>query len=184
MHRFVVSMIILLAVLCLSVFGAEPGEPGAKSMSFQLSTTSFPPEGTIPKKYTCDGLDISPALSWSGAPAGTKSFALIVDDPDAPAGTWNHWLIWNLPPTQHQLSEGISKDPQLPDGVRQGLNDFHKPGYNGPCPPPGKPHRYYFRLFALDSDLQLKADPSRKDLESALKSHVLAETKLMGRYGR
>lgn len=153
-------------------------------MSFQLSTTSFQAGGTIPNKYTCDGADMSPTLSWSGAPAETRSFALIVDDPDAPGGTWNHWLIWNLPPTQQQLAEGISKDPRLPNGIRQGLNDFHKPGYNGPCPPPGKPHRYFFKLFALDSELQLQPGATRKELDSALRSHIVTQTELMGRYGR
>jgi Raf kinase inhibitor-like YbhB/YbcL family protein len=184
MNRSVVIAAIAFASLCLSVFGTKPGGPGAKPVSFQVSTPAFPSEGTIPKQYTCDGADGSPALSWSGAPADTKSFALIADDPDAPAGTWTHWVIWNIPPTQHQLAAGISKDPRLPNGIRQGVNDFHKPGYNGPCPPPGNPHRYYFKLFALDSDLQLRPGADRKELEYAMKPHIVAKAELMGRYGR
>ncbi len=153
-------------------------------MSFGVSTTSFTAQGTIPKKFTCDGGDISPALVWSGAPRNTKAFALIVDDPDAPAGTWNHWLLWNIPQSAQQLNEGVPKDPDLVDGTRQGRNDFRKVGYNGPCPPPGKPHRYYFRLFALDGNLPLQSGATRKELEGAMKAHVVAETELMGRYGR
>ena len=150
----------------------------------QISTTSFPAEGTIPKKYTCDAEDVSPALTWSGAPAAAKAFALIADDPDAPVGTWTHWLIWNVPANVHHFTEGVAKTPQLPDGSRQGQNDFKKVGYNGPCPPPGKPHRYYFKLFALDAPLEVKAGATRKELESAMKGHVVAEAQFMGRYGR
>ena len=150
----------------------------------QISTTSFPAEGTIPKKYTCDAEDVSPALTWSGAPAAAKAFALIADDPDAPVGTWTHWLIWNVPANVHHFTEGVAKTPQLPDGSRQGQNDFKKVGYNGPCPPPGKPHRYYFKLFALDAPLEVKAGATRKELESAMKGHIVAEAQFMGRYGR
>ena len=153
-------------------------------MSFQISTTSFPVGGLIPKQYTCDGQDLSPALTWTGAPQGTKSFALIADDPDAPVGTWTHWLIWNIPATTHQLSEGMPKEAQLTDGTRQGQNDFRKVGYNGPCPPPGKPHRYFFKLYALDSSLGVKPGASRKELETAMNRHVLAQTEVMGRFGR
>ncbi len=153
-------------------------------MSFQISTSSFPADGSIPRKYTCDGQDVSPALTWSGAPPNTKSFALIADDPDAPVGIWTHWLIWNLPAVTHQIAEGTAKDAQLPDGARQGQNDFRKVGYNGPCPPPGKPHRYFFKLFALDTSLEVKPGADREELEAAMKSHVLAQTQVMGRYGR
>ena len=153
-------------------------------MTFQISTNSFPAEGSIPRKYTCDGQDLSPALTWSGAPPKTKSFALIADDPDAPVGTWTHWLMWNIPASIQQLHESTSKDAQLTNGARQGQNDFRKLGYNGPCPPPGKPHRYYFKLFALDGDLDVKPGASRTEFESAMKPHVLAQTDVMGRYGR
>ncbi len=150
----------------------------------QISTNSFPTEGTIPKKFTCDAQDVSPALAWTGAPRNTKAFALIADDPDAPVGTWTHWLIWNIPAGVHQLAEGIAKSPQLPDGSRQGKNDFKKVGYNGPCPPPGKPHRYYFKLFALDGSIDTKAGAAREELEAAMKGHVVAAAEVMGRYGR
>ena len=150
----------------------------------QISTSSFPAEGTIPKKHTCDAQDISPAFTWTGAPPSTRSFALIADDPDAPVGTWNHWLIWNVPASVHQFAESVAKTPTLPDGSRQGQNDFKKVGYNGPCPPPGKPHRYYFKLFALDMPLDLRAGATRKELEAAMKGHVVAENQIMGRYGR
>ena len=152
-------------------------------MSLHIST-AFSSGGTIPKKYTCDGQDLSPALSWKDAPSGTQSFALIADDPDAPAGTWVHWVLYNLPATAKDLPEGMKKDEQLPDGSLQGRNDFRKIGYNGPCPPPGKPHRYYFKLYALDAKLNLKAGASKADVEKALTGHKLAETQVMGTYGR
>lgn len=176
---FVIACSFLVRGMC-----AQTNAHGGKSVSFQISTTSFPVGGLIPKRYTCDGRDLSPALTWSGAPQGTKSFALIADDPDAPVGTWTHWLVWNIPASTHQLSEGVPKEAQLADGTRQGQNDFRKVGYNGPCPPPGKPHRYFFKLFALDSSLDVKPGASRKELEAAMKGHVLAQTEVMGRYGR
>ena len=119
-------------------------------MPFQMTTTAFSSGGTIPKNYTCDGPDLSPPLTWKDAPAGTQSFALIADDPDAPAGTWVHWVVYNVPSTAKELPEGVQKTEKLPDGTLQGRNDFRKIGYGGPCPPPGKPHRYFFKLYALD----------------------------------
>jgi len=157
---------------------------GEKAMSLTLSSTSFSNGGDIAKKFTCDGADTSPQLSWSDPPATTKSFALLVDDPDAPVGNWNHWTLWNLPSSARGLPEGVSKEARLPDGSQQGLNDFRKTGYNGPCPPPGKPHRYYFKLFALDAKLDLKAGASKPELEAAIKGHILAQAELMGRFGR
>ena len=153
-------------------------------MSLQLSSTAFSNSGTIPKKYTCDGPDVSPALVWSGAPAGTQAFALIADDPDAPVGTWVHWVLYNAPSSAHEFAEGMRKDEQLPDGTLQGRNDFRKIGYGGPCPPPGKPHRYFFKLYALDAKLNLKPGASKADVESAMKGHILAQAEWMGRYGR
>lgn len=155
-----------------------------QAMSFTLSSPSFSSGGAIPKKFTCDGADVSPQLTWTEPPAGTKTLALLADDPDAPVGNWNHWTMWNLPPTVRTLPEGVSKQAHLPDGSVQGVNDFRKTGYNGPCPPPGKPHRYYFKLFALDTKLDLKAGAAKRDLEGAMKSHILAEAEWMGRYGR
>lgn len=153
-------------------------------MSFELKTAAFSDGSEIPKKYTCDGADISPTLNWKDAPAGTKSFAFIADDPDAPAGTWTHWIIWNIPATATALPEGVAKVEELSDGARQGRNDFHRIGYGGPCPPPGKPHRYFFKLFALDTALDIQPGAGRKELERAIKGHVLSQTELKGKYGR
>ena len=153
-------------------------------MSFTLKATAFPNGGVIPKKYTCDGADLSPALSWDDAPAGTQSLALIVDDPDAPMGTWTHWLIWNIPAKATLLPEDTPKMNLLDNGARQGGNDFKRIGYGGPCPPPGKPHRYFFKLYALDARLEAKAGAVRSELEPALQPHILAQAQWMGTYGR
>jgi Raf kinase inhibitor-like YbhB/YbcL family protein len=153
-------------------------------MSFEIATSAFSSGGTIPPEFTCDGADHSPALSWRGFPARTQSFALIADDPDAPAGTWVHWVIYDLPADLHELPQGVPKQGNLPNGAKQGSNDFRKTGYGGPCPPPGKPHRYFFKLYALDSKLGLKSGASKAELERAMKGHVLAQTELIGRYGR
>ena len=153
-------------------------------MSFTISSPSFSNGGAIASKFTCDGADVSPQLAWTDPPTGTQSLALLVDDPDAPVGNWNHWTLWNLQPGSRGLPENVPKDARLADGTVQGKNDFRKSGYNGPCPPPGKPHRYYFKVFALDIRLDLKAGSAKKELEAAMKGHILAETEWMGRYGR
>ena len=153
-------------------------------MAFTISSPSFSNGGDIAKKFTCDGADVSPQLKWSDPPAGTKSLALLADDPDAPVGNWNHWVLWNLPAESRELGENVAKTGQLPDGSRQGPNDFRKAGYNGPCPPPGKPHRYYFKIFALDAKLDLKGSAGKRELEAAMKGHILAQAEWMGRYGR
>lgn len=153
-------------------------------MPFVLKTTAFAAGGAIPKKYTCDAADVSPALQWNDAPAGTGSFALIADDPDAPVGTWTHWVIWNIPAKATTLPEGVPKTGKSGDGALQGNNDFKRIGYGGPCPPPGKPHRYFFRLYALNAALDLKEGAGRSELERAIQGHVLAQTELMGTYGR
>lgn len=157
---------------------------GEKIMSLNISSPSFSAGGEIPKKFTCDGTDVSPQLVWTEPPSGTKSFALLVDDPDAPVGNWNHWITWNLPASLRGLSEAVSKEASLPDGTQQGKNDFRKTGYNGPCPPAGKPHRYYFKLFALDIKLELKQGTSKRELEAAMKGHILAQAEWVGRYRR
>jgi Raf kinase inhibitor-like YbhB/YbcL family protein len=150
------------------------------TVAFHLTTTTFQNRGFIPKKFTCDGPDISPALEWTEPPAGTKCFALIVDDPDAPSGTWVHWVLYDLPVDVRKLDEGVEKTLQLPDGARQGRNDFGKIGYDGPCPPRGAPHRYFFKLYALDRKTNLKAGASKSELERAIKDHVLAEAEVVG----
>jgi hypothetical protein len=153
-------------------------------MSFALKSTAFANRGDIAGKYTCEGGDISPVLSWDGVPAGTQSLALIADDPDAPSGTWTHWIVWNIPAQAAALSEGLPQVEVLGNGARQGRNDFKRIGYGGPCPPPGKPHRYFFRLYALDAKLDVKPGASRNELEPALRRHILSQTELIGVYRR
>jgi len=153
-------------------------------MAFTIRSAAFSNGGDIPKEFTCSGEDRSPAVEWSEAPAGTKSFALIADDPDAPVGTWVHWVIFNIPETAHTLPGAIEKKDQLADGARQGRNDFRKIGYNGPCPPPGKPHRYFFKLYALDAELKLATGASKSEVEDAMKGHILAHAEWMGRFRR
>ena len=150
----------------------------------KISSDAFPSNETIPKKFTCDGPDASPKLNWSEPPAKTQSFALIMDDPDAPAGTWVHWVLFDLPAETRELAEGVAKQEQLANGARQGRNDFGKIGYGGPCPPPGNPHRYFFKLYALDAKLELKAGANKADVERAMKGRILAHAELIGRYGR
>ena len=153
-------------------------------MALQVTSTAFSPGGMISKKFTCEGADVSPQLAWNDPPAGTESFALIADDPDAPVGTWVHWVLYDLPASTREFDEGVPKQEQLPSGARQGRNDFGKIGYDGPCPPPGKPHRYFFKLYALDTKTNLRAGATKADVERALKGHSLGQAELMGRYGR
>lgn len=152
--------------------------------AFALKSAAFEPGGLIPEQFSCQGSDISPALSWTDPPAKTQSFALIVDDPDAPAGTWVHWVAYDLPGTLRGLAQGVPKQEEVPGGGRQGVNDFEKLGYGGPCPPPGKPHRYFFKVYALDAKLNLKAGATKKDVESAMSGHILSKAELVGRFGR
>ena len=155
-------------------------------MALILTSGAFTAGGVIPAKHSCDGADVSPSLAWSGPPPGTVAFALIADDPDAPAGTWVHWVLFNLPGSLTALPEGVPKTDQLPSlgGALQGKNDFRRIGYGGPCPPPGKPHRYFFKLYALDAALPLKAGATKQEVERAMRGHVLAEAALMGTYTR
>jgi Raf kinase inhibitor-like YbhB/YbcL family protein len=153
-------------------------------MSIELTSTAFQEGQTIPKQYTGDGRDLSPPLKWGDPPAGTRSLALIVEDPDAPRGTFTHWVLFNLPAEARELGEGVPPKPTLPDGAMQGINDFGKVGYGGPSPPPGKPHRYVFKLYALDTPLDLGPGATRQQLLQAMDGHVLDEGQLMGRYGR
>jgi Raf kinase inhibitor-like YbhB/YbcL family protein len=152
-------------------------------MPLQVTSSAFENGKPIPARYTCDGEDISPPLRWSGLPQGAKSIALIADDPDAPMGTWVHWVLWNLPPIA-ELQEAVPTTASLPSGAKQGISDFKRPGYGGPCPPRGGPHRYYFKLYALDAALDLPAGAKKSDLEKAMRGHILAEGQLMGTYRR
>jgi Raf kinase inhibitor-like YbhB/YbcL family protein len=150
----------------------------------QLTSTAFTEGAAIPAKHTCDAKNFSPPLKWIGVPAGAKSLAFIVDDPDAPAGTWVHWVLYDLPATTSELAEDVSKSQYVAGGAKQGLNDFRHLGYGGPCPPHGKPHRYFFKLYALDAVLELKPGLTKKELESAMEKHTLACAELMGTYQR
>ena len=156
---------------------------GAGGVKMELKSQAFQPGGLIPAKYTCDGEDISPPLNWSDPPAATKSFALISDDPDAPVGTWVHWVVWNIPASALALEENLPKSATLPNGAKQGMTDFRRIGYGGPCPPSGT-HRYFFKLYALDTTLNLPASTTKKDLEKAMQSHILTQAELMGKYHR
>jgi Raf kinase inhibitor-like YbhB/YbcL family protein len=152
--------------------------------AMELKSSAFPNNQDIPRKYTCDGADVSPPLTWDYPPNGVKAFALIADDPDAPAGTWVHWVIYDLPADAKQLAEGLPAQETLPDGTKQGMNDFKKVGYGGPCPPPGPAHRYFFKLYALDRLTNLKSRAGKQQLLSAMKGHILAEAQLVGKYNR
>ena len=149
----------------------------------ELKSSAFEAGGMIPKKYTCDGPDVSPPLSWSDIPAKAKSLALIADDPDAPMGTWVHWVAWNIQPEARGLEEGVPKKDSLPNGMKQGTTDFRSIGYGGPCPPSGT-HRYFFKLYALDTGLNLPPNTTKKDLERAMQRHLLQQVELMGKYAR
>lgn len=156
-------------------------------MSLTLTSPSFQHGGLIPLRHTCDGDDLSPALVWSGMPANTQSLALIVDDPDAPDPkapkmTWVHWVLYNIPPHTTELAEGVAAN-KLPAGTLQGLNDWSRTGYGGPCPPVGR-HRYFHKLFALDVKLPDLKSPTKAALEKAMQGHVLAHTELIGLYQR
>jgi Raf kinase inhibitor-like YbhB/YbcL family protein len=171
----------LLGALIVAATFALGAEGPAK---MEIKTPSFQTGAEIPRKYTCDGADVSPALAWEGAPAGAKAFALIADDPDAPAGTWVHWVFYDLPGETRALAEAEPATESLPGGAMQGLNDFRKVGYGGPCPPRGPAHRYFFKLYALDAPTNLKPRATKQQLLDAIKGHILAEAELMGRYGR
>jgi Raf kinase inhibitor-like YbhB/YbcL family protein len=153
-------------------------------MAFTLHSTDFANGADIPRALTCEGEDRSPSLEWGAPPAGTKSFALITDDPDAPAGTWVHWVVFNIPGSVRLLPPGYERKEQHSDGTRQGRNDFRKIGYNGPCPPPGKPHRYFFKLYALSTDLTLPPGASKHDVEHAMEGHIVGHAEWMGKYKR
>lgn len=167
-----------------NVAGAAQQPAGSNSMSFKLTSSAFAEGGSIPTKYTCEGQDTSPPLTWSGAPSGTRSFAIIVDDPDAPDPahpkmTYVHWVAYNIPATVTELAEGAGKGG-MPAGSSEGVNDWKKAEFGGPCPPIGT-HRYYFKLSALDTTLDL-SKPTKHDLEDAMKGHVLGTAQLMGKY--
>jgi len=181
-RRVCVWAAVLVGLCCAQVF-FQVSVTSAQDPAFRLTSPSFQANADIPARFTCSGDDLSPALAWSDPPAGTQSLALIADDPDAPGGTFTHWVLYDLPPSARRLPEGVPRASD-PDGGRQGRNDFDAIGYGGPCPPPGSPHRYLFRLYALDKKLNLRAGASKGDVERALKGHALAQAELIGRFGR
>jgi Raf kinase inhibitor-like YbhB/YbcL family protein len=164
--------------------GADDAQFGEIALKIELSSTAFSEGANIPQQYTGDGKNVSPPLRWADPPAQTKSLALICDDPDAPRGTWVHWVFFNLPPDKRELEEGVPGQETLDSGAKQGKNDFKKIGYGGPSPPPGKPHRYFFKLYALDTLLELAPGATKNQVIATMKGHVLAEGQLMGKYGR
>jgi hypothetical protein len=178
----IVKIAGLLAVGLSTTFAQQPKPAGGAAVPFTLTTSAFAAGAAIPEQYSCKGADISPSLQWNGVPANTATFAIIMDDPDAPDGTWVHWVLWNLPANAKSLPEGVPKREQLAGGPRQGRNSFHKIGYNGPCPPAGATHRYFFRIYALDGKLDLAAGAGRSQLDAAMKGHVLAQTEYMGTF--
>lgn len=149
----------------------------------KLSSQAFSSGDFIPKKYTCDGEDMSPPVRWTDQPEQTHSLALIFEDPDAPSKTWIHWVLYNIPPHLQEIGEDQPDDSNLDDGMMHGINDFGKKGYGGPCPPGGT-HRYFMRLFALDTDLDLKPGLKASQLREMMSGHIIAEAELMGRYQR
>ena len=153
-------------------------------MKIQITTTAFTAGEPIPIRHAFDNQDISPDLQWSGVPSSAKSVALICDDPDAPGGTWVHWVLYDLAPSMTGIPEGLPKSLTLDSGAKQGMNDYKRVGYGGPCPPPGKPHRYFFKLYALDAKPELLPGLTKKDLLKAMEGHVIAEGELMGTYQR
>ncbi len=162
-------LLILLAVPVLTVFAGG---------GLKMTSSAFKDNGMIPKQYTCDGKDMNPSLSIEGVPPGVKSLALIVDDPDAPVGTWVHWVVWNIDPAVGEIREGT-----VPQGAVQGMNDFKRTSYGGPCPPSGT-HRYFFKLYALDTVLNVSTGATKAQLEQAMKGHVTAQAQIVGLYKR
>ena len=171
------SFVISIFVVMLLAPGAVSKEAVTMG-SLSIGSTQFQNNSSIPRQYTCDGKDVNPPLDISGVPTGTQSLALIVDDPDAPAGTWVHWVVWNIDPGTKQIAEN-----SVPKAAVQGRNDFRKTSYGGPCPPSGT-HRYFFKLYALDTRLGLKTGATKQDVERAMKGHVLGEAHTVGLYKR
>jgi Raf kinase inhibitor-like YbhB/YbcL family protein len=172
----------LIASACAQA--SPPVASDSEIMDISVSSAAFRDGDTIPQKYTCDGEGISPPLAWEGVPEGAKSLALIADDPDAPAGTWVHWVLYNLASSSAGLPEGVPVEQVVAGMGAQGSNSSRKNGYSGPCPPGGAPHRYYFKLYALDIEPGLAPGATKADLEKAMQGHILARGQLMGRYGR
>ena len=184
-QRAVLLALLPIGFLLLTGCGAKEPMPAEElEATLSLSSPAFQDGGKIPAKHTCEGDDTSPALVWGEPPAGTQSFVLIMDDPDAPLGTFTHWVIFNIPPDTRQLAGAIPTQEKLPDGALQGKNGFGRIGYGGPCPPPGGPHHYQFKLYALDRNLDLKTGASKKQVIDAMQGRILTWGQLTGTYQR
>ena len=182
--RWLTVVAVALAALGCGGGGRSASPFPKASLSLTVSSDAFAPMGAIPVRYTCDGDNVSPPLAWSGAPGGTASFALVMDDPDAPRGTFVHWVLYNLPAGIQSLPEGVLTVERLESGALQGGNSAGRLGYTGPCPPRGPAHRYRFSVYALDTTLPLAPGVSQSELEKAMAGHVLARGQLVGTYGR
>lgn len=180
---------VILLLLGAVLFGCEARKPAevkkekGKKMDIEVTSPAFGEGESMPATYTADGEDISPPLEWTGVPEGAKSIALINDDPDAPVGTWVHWVLYNIPPDVTSLEENMPPDETLANGARQGTTDFGRIGYGGPAPPSGT-HRYFFKVYALDTMLDLPTGATKRQVGDAMQGHVLAEGQLMGKYSR
>jgi Raf kinase inhibitor-like YbhB/YbcL family protein len=180
MKQILILIIILSSFYCCAQTEIKQG---GEKMEINLTSTAFKEGEFIPKKYTCDGENVSPPLEWSGIPSETKSIALVCDDPDAPMGIWVHWVIFNIPSSKNNLNEKIPSQKVLGDGTVQGNNDFRKIGYGGPCPPSGI-HRYFFKIYALDKRVELTPGATKGELLHEMTGHILTEGRLMGKYTR
>jgi Raf kinase inhibitor-like YbhB/YbcL family protein len=183
--RLNVLFVTVMLGCLVTASGADKSNPQkVMNLPITITSTAFSEGQPIPAKYSCEGSDASPPLKWTNAPANTKSFALIADDPDAPMGIWVHWVLYDLPPNTTGLPEDVAKTQFTSGNAKQGLNTWPRLGYGGPCPPPGKPHRYFFKIYALNTMLDLKPGATKKDLLKAMEGHVLAQGQLMGTYQR
>ncbi len=182
----VIAVVVVVGLACSQEDPEPIPEPEATeaTMTMEITSSAFTQGSSIPAQYSCDGDDNSPKLSWSGVPEGTQSIAVIMDDPDAPGRTWVHWVIYGISPSDDGLPEGVPTSGTLDGGARQGKNDFGKTGYGGPCPPRGGPHRYFFKLYALDTELTLGPGATKAELLREMSGTILAQGELMGTYTR
>ena len=181
--RWKLFFVSLFMIFCEIGMQTVFSERESYAMELDIKSSAFGEGELIPEKYTCDGDDVSPPLSWTQPPNEAKSMVLICDDPDAPMGTWVHWVLFGLSPETLELPEGVTSDKEVLGGAKHGLNDFRKYGYGGPCPPGGT-HRYFFKLYAVDTQIDLNAGATKKEVLNAIKGHILEEAQLMGRYSR
>lgn len=181
--KYLVVIVLAAACACWFVCTSEAAKRKVKKMQIDIKSSAFKEGEMIPKAYTCDGKNASPPLTWNDVPVGAKSLTVISDDPDAPSGDWVHWVLFNLPPNVRELPENVPTEKRLASGALQGTNDSGKIGYSGPCPPSGT-HRYYFRIYALDTELKLEAGARKPQLLETMKGHIVGQGQLMGRYSR